>query len=149
MTEDLIEFPKEPYQWFLQAIYSAIFFVVAIKLSGITAAVLIVIAFNSLFLAKPVKISIDPKTKTLKYSYRKLYAFRKPHEIDLSIYSRIYSQIESYAGRSLHLSGPKGEHLLLAKFNQNPMSANQHIHEIKALREILASALELKDGGDT
>jgi hypothetical protein len=29
------------------------------------------------------------------------------------------------------------------------MSANQHIHEIKALREILASALELKDGGDT
>jgi hypothetical protein len=49
----------------------------------------------------------------------------------------------------LHLSGPKGEHLLLAKFNQNPMSANQHIHEIKALREILASALEFKDGGDT
>ena len=147
MTEELIEFPRESHQWFLQATYSTIIFVVAVKFSSIAIAALIVIAFNARVLAKPAVVLINPHTKALHYRYRKPFAFRKAEDIDLSVYSRIYSQIDSYASRSLHLSWPKGEHLLLAKFNQNPMSANQHIHVIQALRETLASALEIKDGG--
>ncbi len=148
MTEEFIELPTDSWQWLLQAFYSTMLFVVTIKVATTTIAIAAVLVLNAFMLAKPVSALINIQNKTLKYVYRKPYSFRRQSEIDLSKYSRIYTQIESYAGRSLHLSGPKGEHLMLAKFNQSPISPNQHVKEIIALREAIASALKIHDGGD-
>ncbi|WP_172153377.1 hypothetical protein [Pseudomonas tumuqii] len=148
MTEEFIEFPTDSRQWLLRAFYSAMLFVVAIKVANTTIAIAAIVVLNAIMLAKPVTALINTQSKTLKYVYRKPYSFRCQSEIDLSKYSRIYTQVESYAGRSLHLSGPKGEHLILAKFNQSPTSPNQHIKEVTTLRKAIASALKIHDGGD-
>jgi hypothetical protein len=149
MTEDLIRLPTSSRQWLLQAFYSALVFIVSVKLAGIVTAVAVSLFLNAVMLAKPVAALISAQNKTLKYVYRKPYSFRSQPEVDLSKYSRVYTQIESYAGRSLHLSGPRGEHLTLAKFNQSPISPNLHIKEIKKFRESIAKALEIHDGGET
>lgn len=149
MTEEIIRLPANSRQWFLQAFYSALLFMAAIKFTSIGVAIAATLALNAAMLAKPVAALINTQNKTLKYVYRKPYLVRSKPDIDLSQYSRIYTQIESYAGRSLHLSGPKGEHLTLAKFNQSPISPNQHITEITAFRETIAKALDIHDGGET
>jgi len=148
MHEEIIDIPVSQHKWFLQTIYSAILFLVAIKLTNTIFATTAVVALNALLLSKPKSARIDTKRKTLIYFYRRPYSFIIEREIDLSKYSRIYSQIESYAGRSLHLSGPGGEHLVIAKFDQNPTSANQHIQEVTQLRKNLATALGIHDGGE-
>jgi len=148
MTEEFIELPTDPRQWLLQAFYSAMLFIIVTKIASATIAIAGVLVLNAIMLAKPVTALINIQDKTLKHVYRKPYSFRRQSKIDLSKFSRIYTQIESYAGRSLHLSGPKGEHLMLAKFNQSPISPNQHIKEITALREAIASALKIHDGGN-
>lgn len=149
MNEVTIELPANSRQWLLQAFYSAMLFIVVIKAANTTTAIAAILALNAVMLAKPVTALINTQNKTLKYTYRKPYSFLRQSEIDLAKYSRIYTQIESYAGRSLHLSGPKGEHLMLAKFNQSPTSPNKHIKEITAFREAIANALKIHDGGDT
>lgn len=148
MHEEIIEIPFSKNKWFLQTIYSTILFLYAIKLTNTIFATTAVAALNALLLSKPKSASIDTKRKILTYSYRKPYSLIIKRNIDLSKYSRIYSQIESYAGRSLHLSGPRGEHLVIAKFDQNPTSANQHIQEVTQLRKNLANALGIHDGGE-
>lgn len=148
MTEEIIEFPVNSRQGLLQAFYSAALFIVALKLAGVAVAVAVLLIFNIFMLARPVAALVDARRKTLRYVYRKAYSFRRQPDIDLSIFSRIYTQVESYASRSLHLSGPRGEHLKLAKFNQSPASPKQHIKEITALREAIAKALKIHDGGN-
>ncbi|MFZ3155356.1 hypothetical protein [Pseudomonas sp.] len=148
MTEELIELPTDSRQWLLQAFYSAMLFIVVTKIANTTIAIAGVLVLNTIMLAKPVTALINIQNKTLQYVYRKPYSLRRQSTIDLSKFSRIYTQVESYAGRSLHLSGPKGEHLMLAKFNQHPTSPNQHIKEITELRETIAKALKIHDGGD-
>jgi hypothetical protein len=148
MTEEIIELPVDSRQWLLQAFYSAALFIVILKLAGAVVAVAMVLIFNAFMLARPVAALIDARRKTLRYVYRKAYSFRRQPDIDLSIFSRIYTQVESYASRSLHLSGPRGEHLKLAKFKQSPVSPKQHIEEITALREAIAKALKINDGGN-
>lgn len=148
MTEEIIEFPVDSRQWLLQTFYSAVLFLVVMKLAGAAMAVIVVSILNAFMLAGPVTALLDARRKTLRYVYRKTYSFRSQPDIDLSNYSRIYTQIESYASRSLYLSGPRGEHIKLAKFNQSPISPNQHIKEVTALRENIAKALRIYDGGN-
>lgn len=148
MHEDMIYIPVSASKWLLQTVYSAILFLVAIKLTNTIFAITAVVALNAALLAKPKSAVIDTKRKILTYSYRKPYSLILGRQVDLSSYSRIYSQVESYAGRSLHLSGSRGEHLVIAKFDQNPASANQHIQEITQLRKNIASKLGIHDGGE-
>ena len=148
MTEEIIRFPVNSRQWLLQAFYSVATFLVFMKLAGVVTAVVVILIFNLFMLAKPVAVLIDARRKTLKYVYRKVYSFRGRSDIDISGYSRIYMQVESYASRSLHLSGPRGEHLKVAVFNQSPVSPNRHIEEITALGETIAKALNIFNGGN-
>ncbi|HYQ38600.1 MAG TPA: hypothetical protein VER09_06640 [Pseudomonas sp.] len=148
MHKETIDIQINQNKWFLQIIYSAILFLATIKLTNTILATTAVATLNALLLSKPKSARINIKRKTLTHSYRKPYSLIIKTEIDLSKYSRIHSQIESHAGRSLNLSGPGGEHLVIAKFDQNPSSANQHIQEVAQLRKNLANALGLHDGGE-
>lgn len=148
MREEIINIPVSQNKWFLQAIYSAILFLCAIKLTNIIFATTVVAALNALLLSKPKSAHVDAETKILTYFYRKPYSLVLKKKIDLSKYSRIYSQIESYGGRSLHLSGLGGEHLVIAKFDQCLTSANRHVQEVAQLRKNLARALGVHDGGE-
>ena len=148
MHKEIIDIQISQNKWFLQIIYSAILFLATIKPTNTILSATAVVALNAFLLSKPKSACIDIKRKTLTYFYRNPYSLIMKKEIDLSKYSRIHSQIESYAGRSLHLIGPGGEHLVIAKFDQNPSSANQHIQEVAQLRKNLANALGLHDGGE-
>lgn len=143
----VIDIPLGTHRWFLQAIYCAMIFLVCFKFTHLAVAVLAVGMVLLFFAAQPIGVQIDPVRKTLDWVYRPQFAFRRQAPIDLAPYSRIYSQIESYAGRSLHLSGPQGQHVCIGHFDQSPTDAQWHLHEVARLRQQLAQALGIHDGG--
>lgn len=147
-VEEEINFPARSRSWFIQTFLTLIVFIPAWKWFGLWPGVALALLFNIPLLIRPSRVSICPNSRRLVFSYTRFSPFRKEKEVDLAMFSRVYSQIDSYAARSLHLSGPKGEHLKLASFAQSVTSAHRHIEEMTELRQRIARALQLTDGGE-
>lgn len=147
-AEAAISLPARSRSWFIQAILTAIVFMPAWKWYGLWPGVALALLFNLPLVLGPSRITIYPQARRLVFSYPGFGSFRRQKTVDLAGFSRVYSQIDSYAARSLHLSGPQGEHLKLASFAQSVRSANRHIEEVAELRKRIASALHIVDGGE-
>lgn len=91
-------------------------------------------------------VIINFETKEATFFKSELNPFYQRRVISLANYSRVYATpFHENGGWSLQLSGPKGEHLLLAKFPQ-PFSGTSTDDAVRALCSRIASGLNIKDG---
>lgn len=147
MAHRIIEFPISPRMGFLQVVYSALVGMAAYSASPVLALPA-VLALNITMLSRPKTASLDGEARTLVFNYRWPYALWRSRVVDLSKYVLVYSQAESYVGRSLHLSGLGGEHMRLAHFHQHARFPDLHVEEVAALRAEIAGVLGIRDGGE-
>ena len=93
-----------------------------------------------------VVVSFSNKEATLFYS--QLNPFRTPKTVSLRDFTRVYaSPFVRYMGWSLHLSGPSGQHLLLARF-PSPFKAMLRDEEVLGLCDLISHELGVFNGGD-
>ncbi|WP_296468503.1 hypothetical protein [Rhodoferax sp.] len=93
-----------------------------------------------------VVVSFSNKEATFFYSH--LNPFRKSKTVSLRDFTRVYaSPFVRYMGWSLHLSGPSGQHLLLARF-PSPFKAILRDEEVLDLCDLISRELSVFNGGD-
>lgn len=98
------------------------------------------------WLTRTQGVIINFETKEATFFKSELNPIHRRSVISLTNYSRVYATpFHENGGWSLHLSGPKGEHLLLAKFPQ-PFSGTSTDDTVRALCSRIASGLNIKDG---
>jgi len=113
---------------------------------GALLAVIIfgLVALRWIFRTQGVVLDFDTKEATFFKS--DLNPFQPRRVVSLASYSRVYATpFHENGGWSLHMSGPKGEHLLLAKFPQ-PFSGTTTDETVRALCSRIALGLKIKDG---
>lgn len=108
--DQAIEFPVSSRGWFMQLVFSTIAALIAYQVNP-WLALACVVGLQALYLSRSAVASIDLTTRTLRLKHRSPLTFWRPKSVDLSSFTLIYSQIESYGARSLHLTGARGEHL--------------------------------------
>ncbi|MCB1961953.1 MAG: hypothetical protein KDF24_02115 [Rhodocyclaceae bacterium] len=98
-----------------------------------------------LFRVHYVTISFESKEATFFYSA--LNPFRKSKVISLANFSRVYATpFYKNGGWSIHVSGPRGQHLLLTQIPE-PLSGSSTDENVRRLCTQIASGLNIKDGG--
>ncbi len=112
---------------------------------AIILPVFMVLAAWRLTRTQSVLVSFDTREATFVYS--SLNPFRKNKVVSLAGFSRVYaSPFYKNAGWSIHLSGPRGEHLLLAEF-PSYWAPGSHDDYVQSLHAKLASGLRIANGG--
>lgn len=92
-----------------------------------------------------IVISFDKRKATFVYSSMNL--LRKHKAVSLAGFSRVYaSPFYKNGGWSIHLSGPRGEHLLLARI-PSPWEPTFHDDYVRNLCVKIAAGLRIADGG--
>ncbi|MCC6863880.1 MAG: hypothetical protein IT544_03615 [Rhodobacteraceae bacterium] len=148
-TNQAIEIRGEPNPWiygpplFLAA--NAIFF--QPNLFGLVSVLIIFVALAAWWLTRPQSVRISIDTKEAIFVNSSLNPFRKSKTVSLAVYSRVYaSPFYKNGGWSIHLSDPRGEHLLLARI-PSPWAPTFHDDYVRSLCVKLASGLRIADGG--
>lgn len=114
---------------------------------GATFLLVIFLGIAIAWLAQPRKVLVSFDSKKAIFVYSSLNPFRKRKEVSLDVFSRVYEQPCGYGGRSIHFSGPRGEHLLLVKLHPRLWNLGIHAEEAKSLRHKLAAGLKIANGG--
>lgn len=144
-----IELPYETNAWLYRCFLAVLALLVLNKLFGLIPAVGVVSLASLPTLFKPSRLRISIADKRMAYEYSPLLFFKKGNSVSLSCFTRVYTEslAHSLSGQGLHLSGPRGEHLLLARFHQSIFSPRQHIEDAAKLRSQIADTLGISDGG--
>ncbi len=101
------------------------------------------------WLTRTQGVVLDFEAKEATFFKSDFNLFQRPRVVSLANYSRVYATpFHENGGWSLHMSGPKSEHLLLAKFPQ-PFSGASTDETIRALCSRIALGLKIKDGRGT
>lgn len=143
----IIEVPYSSNAWLFRITMGLMLIGPLVNLFGVFSAILIlaVIFLGSLF--SPVSTRIAIRERTVTYVYSRLLPFKKKQVISLAPFSRIYSEPYGYGGRKLQMSGPKGEHIVLARFHQSIGQPEKHIEKVAEIRKRLAAAWGVADAG--
>lgn len=148
-TNQAIEICAEPNPW----IYGPPLFLAASaifsqpNLLGLVSVLTIFVALAAWWLIRPQSVWISIDTKEATFVNSSLNPFRKSKTVSLAVYSRVYaSPIYKNGGWSIHLSGPRGEHLLLARI-PSPWVPTFHDDYVRSLCVKIASGLRIADGG--
>lgn len=94
------------------------------------------------------KVAVSFSNKEATFFYSHLNPFRKSKTVSLRDFTRVYtSPFVRYMGWSLHLSGPSGQHLLLARF-PSPFKTMLRDEEVLGLCDLISRELGVFNGGD-
>lgn len=94
------------------------------------------------------KVVVSFSNKEATFFYSELNPFRTPKTVSLREFTRVYaSPFVHYMGWSLHLSGPSGQHLTLARF-PSPFKAMLRDEEVLDLCNLISRDLNVFNGGD-
>ncbi len=94
------------------------------------------------------KVVVSFSNKEATFFYSQLNPFRKPKTVSLREFTRVYaSPFVRYTGWSLHLSGTRGQHLLLARF-PSPFKTMLQDEEVLGLCDLISRELGVFNGGD-
>lgn len=160
-TSQAIEIRTEPNPW----VYGPPLFLAAIAIStqpnilGLATALVVFVGLTVWWLTsmQAVHISLDARAATFINS--SLNPFRKHKVVSLAGFTRVYvTPFYKNGGFSIHLSGPRGEHLLLAQiprlipkdfgFNATDLGfPTFHDDYARSLCVRIASGLQIADGG--
>ena len=144
-----IEIRAEPNPW----LYGPPLFLAAIAIStqpnflGLVTALIVFVALAVWWLARPQSVIVSFDTRDATFVYSSLNPLRKHKVVSLAGFSRVYAvAFVKNGGWSIHLSGPRGEHLLLAEIS-SPWAPSFHNDYVRSLCVKIASGLRIADGG--
>lgn len=148
-TSQTIEIRAEPNPW----IYGPPFFLAAIAVStqpnflGFVTALIVFMALAMWWLVRPQSLIISFETKEATFVRSSLNPFQKRKVVSLAGFSRVYATpFYRNSGWSIHLSGSRGEHLLLARI-PSPWAPTLRRDYVRSLCGTIASGLQIADGG--
>jgi len=148
-TKQEIEIQTNPNPWlFGVAFFAAFGALFQPNLFGFAyfLVVFVVIIVWWLFRAQSVIIYFDKREAAFINS--PLNPLQKKRMVPLAEFSRVYaSPFYKNAGWSIHLSGPRGEHLLLARMPSSPFAPSFRDDYVRSLCVRIASGLQIADGG--
>lgn len=115
---------------------------------GIAPIMLVAILMAIRWTTRVEKVVVSFSNKEAKFFYSQLNPFRKPKTVSLREFTRVYaSPFVRYTGWSLHLSGPRGQQLLLARF-PSPFKTMLRDEKVLDLCDLLSRELSVFNGGD-
>lgn len=147
-TSQAIEIRAEPNPW----IYGPPLFLAAIAIStqpnflGFVTALIVFMTLAVWWLARPQSIIISFEKREATFVRSSLNPFRKRKVVSLAEFSRVYATtFYRNGGWSIHLSGSRGEHLLLARI-PSPWAPTLRSDYVRSLCAKIASGLQIADG---
>jgi hypothetical protein len=148
-TSQSVEIRSEPNSW----LYGSPFFLAAIAVStqpnflGYVTALIVFIALAAWWLTRTQSTIISFEKREATFVCSELNLFQKRKLVSLVGFSRVYATpFYKNGGWSIHLSGTKGEHLLLAR-TLSPWVLTQRNDNVRSLCAQIASGLHISDGG--
>ena len=140
-----IEIRTDPNPW----MYGPPLFLAIVAVStqpnilGLGTALSVLLALAVWWLARPQSIIISFDTKEGTFVYSSLNPFRQRKVVSLAKFSRVYaSPFYRHGGWSIHLSGPRGEHLLLARI-PSPWAPTFRVDDRRSICTKIASVLHI------
>lgn len=114
---------------------------------GLILLLIVFVVLAVWWLIRPQSIFISFDTREATFVYSSLNPIRKRKVVSLAGFTRVYaSPFVKNGGWSIRLSGPKGEHLLLARI-PTPGALTFHEDYVRSLCVRIASGLRIADGG--
>lgn len=148
-TSQSVEIRTEPNPW----IYGPPLFLVVIAVStqpnllGFFTALIVFMALAVWWLVRPQSIIISFEKREATFVRSSLNPFQKRKALPLAGFSRVYATpFYKNGGWSIHLSGSRGEHLLLARI-PSPWAPTHRNDHVRSLCAQIASGLQIADGG--
>lgn len=148
-TSQAIEIRAEPNPW----IYGPPLFLVGIAVStqpnilGFVTALIVFMALAVWWLVRPQSIIISFEKREATFVRSSLNPIQKRKAVPLAGLSRVYATpFFKNGGWSIHLSGSRGEHLLLARI-PSPWTPTVRSNYVRSLCAQIASGLQIADGG--
>ncbi|WP_153116776.1 hypothetical protein [Rhodocyclus tenuis] len=115
---------------------------------GLVIFLAIFMALAAWWLTRSNSVRILFDTKQAIFFNSPLNPFHKNRVVSLAGYSRVCaSPFYLNGGWSIDLSGPRGEHLLLARIPSSPWAPTLHDDYARSLCVKIASGLRIADGG--
>lgn len=152
MTEEIdqtIEIHEEPNPW----LYGPFLFLAACAVVfqpnrlGLTSLTIILVILVGWWLSRRQSVIISFGKREATFTYSSMNPFRKHKVVSLAGFSRVYaSPFYRNGGWSIHLSGPRGEHLLLAQI-PSPWEPTFHNEYVRGLCAKISAGLRICDGG--
>lgn len=148
-TDQAVEIHAEPNPW----LYGSLLFLAASAVGfqpnrfGLVLLTIVLVTLSLWWLGRPQSIIISLDKREATFVYSSLNPFRKHRVVSLAAFSRVYaSPFYKNGGWSIHLSGPRGEHLLLARI-PSPWQPSFHDNYVRFLCTKIAAGLRIADGG--
>ena len=148
-TNQSVEIRTEPNPW----IYGPPIFLVAIAVStqpnflGFVTALIVFTALTVWWLVRPQSSIISFEKRETTFVRSSLNPFQKRKAVSLAGFSRVYATpFYKNGGWSIHLSGSRGDHLLLARI-PSPWAPTHRNDLVRSLCAQIASGLQIADGG--
>ena len=148
-TSQSVEIRSEPNPW----LYGPPLFLAAIAVStqpnflGYVTALIVFTALAAWWLTRTQSTIISFEKREATFVRSELNPFQKRKVVSLVEFSRVYvTPFYKNGGWSLHLSGSKGEHLLLARI-PSPWAPTHRNDNLRSLCAKIASGLQIADGG--
>jgi hypothetical protein len=111
-------------------------------------ALITVALFATWWVSRVEKVVISFRAMEATFFYSAFNPIRKSKTISLCEFTRVYaSPFVRNAGWSINLSGPKGQHLLLARLHALPSPSRKNVAVLE-ICEGLAKGLNVFNGGD-
>lgn len=148
-TSQSVEIRTESNPW----LYGPPLFLAAIAVStqpnvlGYVTALIVFLALAARWLTRTQSIIISFDKREATFVRSELNPFQKRKVVSLVGFSRVFATpFYKNGGWSIHLSGSKGEHLLLARI-PSPWAPSHRNDNVRSLCAQIASGLQIADGG--
>lgn len=152
MNEEIdqtIEIHQVPNPW----LYGPLLFLAACAIGfqpnrfGLTLLMIVLVILVGWWLFRRQSVIISFGKREATFTYSSMTPFRRHKVVSLAGFSRVYaSPFYKNGGWSIHLSGPRGEHLLLAQIS-SPWQPTFHDEYVRALCAKISGGLGIPDGG--
>lgn len=147
--DQTIEIPNEPNPW----LYGPLLFLAVNAVVfqpnrfGLVSLIVVLVILAGWWLAQPQSINISFSKREATFTYSSMNPLRRHKLVSLAGFSRVYaSPFYRNGGWSIHLSGPRGEHLLLAQI-PSPWRPTFNDKYVRALCAKISAGLRIFDGG--
>lgn len=147
--DQTIEIHNEPNQW----LYGALLFLAASAVGfqpnrfGLILLMIVLVILAGWWLARPQSVIISFGKREATFTYSSMNSLRRHKVVSIAGFSRVYaSPFYKNGGWSIHLSGPRGEHLLLAQI-PSPWQPTFHNEYVRGLCAKISAGLRISDGG--
>lgn len=148
-TNQSVEIRSEPNPW----LYGPPLFLAAIAIStqpnflGYVTALIMFITMALWWLTRTQSSIISFDKREVTFVRSQFNPFQKRKVVSVVGFSRVYATpFYENGGWSIHISGPRGEHLLLARI-PSPFAPTLRNDYVRFLVRQIASGLQITDGG--